>query len=185
MLHIFIPNVTSNVYSLYNKEVEDLGNIELIETDIKQVDLSVNDIQNILGKPNSQLGYSYRWYLENNDDIILIELINLKENNSNTFNKLTISTSNVKNEDLELILKYFVFINKGYDNLLEEKTNSELLDIVDNYFNNGVWREFAYDTDTETSLPYNEVLREFLKEKLLSEVSLHELISDGYIELDY
>lgn len=183
MLHIFIPNVTSNVYSLYNNEVEDLGNIELIETDIKQVDLSVNDIQNILGKPNSQLGYSYRWYLENNDDIILIELINLKENNSNTFNKLTISTSNVKNEDLELILKYFVFINKGYDNLLEEKTNSELLDIVDKYFNNGVWREFAYDT--ETSLPYNEVLREFLKEKLLSEVSLHELISDGYIELDY
>lgn len=185
MLQINLPKVTSDVYSLYNNEVEDLGNIEFIETDIKQVDLSVNDIQDILGKPNSQLGYSYRWYLENNDDIILIELINLKENNSNTFNKLTISTSNVENEDLELILEYFLFINKGYDNLLEEKANSELLDIVNNYFTNNVWREFAFDTDTETDLPYNEVFREFLKEKILSEVSLHELISDGYIELDY
>lgn len=60
-----------------------------------------------------------------------------------------------------------------------------MLQIVDNYFNNDVWFDLAFDTDSETVLPYNEVLREFLKVKISSEVSLHELISDGYIELDY
>lgn len=185
MLQINFPKVTSDIYSLYNNEVEDLGNIELIETDIKQVDLSVNDIQNILGKPNYQLGYSYRWYLENNDDIILIELINLKENNSKTFNKLTISTTNTKNENLELILKYFLFLSKGYKNLLEKKTNDELRELVDTYFNADVWYDFAFDTDSETKVSFKKVLREFLINKLLDEVSLHELISDGYIELDY
>ena len=86
---------------------------------------------------------------------------------------------------MELILNYFLFINKGYKNLLGEKTNSELLSIVDNYLNNDVWFDLAFDTDSETVLPYNEVLREFLEEKILSEVSLHDLISDGYIKIDY
>lgn len=86
---------------------------------------------------------------------------------------------------MELILKYFLFLSKGYKNLLEKKTNDELRELVDTYFNADVWYDFAFDTDSETKVSFKKVLREFLINKLLSEVSLHELISDGYIELDY
>lgn len=137
----------------------------------------------ILFKPNYREGFTDSWYLQINEDIVLITFSRTEL--LGKYKKLTISTNNIENEDLELILNYFLFLNKGYSNLLEDKTNSELLSIVDNYFNNDVWFDLAFDTDSETKLPYNEVLREFLEEKILSEVSLHDLISDGYIELDY
>lgn len=183
MLQIDFPKVTSDVYSLYNDEVEDLGNIELVEKYNKDIDLLFYNVVDILFSPNYRESFTDSWYLQINDDIVLITFSRTELLGS--YNKLTISTNNIENEDLELILNYFLFLNKGYSNLLEDKTNSELLSIVDNYLNNDVWFDLAFDTDSETVLPYNEVLREFLEEKILSEVSLHELISDGYIKIDY
>lgn len=183
MLQINFPKIESNIYSLYNDEVEDLSNIELKEKYNKDVDLLFGDVKDILFKPNYREDFIDSWYLQINEDIVLITFSRTELLGS--YNKLTISTTNTDNENLELILNYFLFINKGYKNLLGEKTNSELLSIVDNYLNNDVWFDLAFDTDSETVLPYNEVLREFLEEKILSEVSLHELISDGYIKLDY
>lgn len=181
MLQINFPKIESDIYSLNNYDVKNLGDIVFIGTHLKEVNLSVNDIVSVLGEPNNQLGFSYHWYLQVNDDIILITLIEI----TNASNKLEIATNNTKNEYLELILNYFLFLNKGYSNLLEDKTNSELINIVDNYFTNNVWLDFVSDNDSETVLPYNEVLREFLKDKIISEVSLYELISDGYIKIDY
>lgn len=183
MLQIDFPKIESNIYSLYNDEVEDLSNIELKEKYNKDVDLLFDDVNDILFKPNYREGFTDSWYLQINEDIVLITFSRTEL--LGKYKKLTISTNNIENEDLELILNYFLFLNKGYGNLLEDKTNSELLSIVDNYFNNDVWFDLAFDTDSETKLPYNEVLREFLEEKILSEVSLHELISDGYIKIDY
>lgn len=183
MLQIDFPKVTSDVYSLYNDEVEDLGNIELVEKYNKDIDLLFYNVVDILFSPNYREGFTDSWYLQINDDFVLITFSRTELLGS--YNKLTISTTNTDNENLELILNYFLFINKGYKNLLGEKTNSELLSIVDNYLNNDVWFDLAFDTDSETVLPYNEVLREFLEKKILSEVSLHELISDGYIKIDY
>ena len=183
MLQINFPKIESNIYSLYNDEVEELSNIELKEKYNKDVDLLFDDVNDILFKPNYREGFIDSWYLQINEDIVLITFSRTEL--LGKYKKLTISTNNIENEDLELILNYFLFLNKGYSNLLEDKTNSELLSIVDNYFNNDVWFDLAFDTDSETKLPYNEVLREFLEEKILSEVSLHELISDGYIKLDY
>lgn len=181
MLQINFPKVTSNVYSVDNEEVKDLDDIVFIGTHLKQVNLSFNDIVSVLGEPNNQLGFSYRWYLQVDDDIILITLIEI----TNSSNKLEIATNNTKNEDLELIFNYFLFLSKGYKKLLEKKTNSELLELVDTYFNTDVWYDFVFETDSETKISFKKVLREFLINKLLDEVSLHELISDGYIELDY
>lgn len=183
MLQIDFPKIESNIYSLYNDEVEDLSNIELKEKYNKDVDLLFDDVNDILFKPNYREGFTDSWYLQINEDIVLITFSRTEL--LGKYKKLTISTNNIGNEDLELILNYFLFLNKGYENLLEDKSNSELLSIVDNYLNNDVWFDLAFDTDSETVLPYNEVLREFLEEKILSEVSLHELISDGYIKLDY
>lgn len=183
MLQIDFPKIESNIYSLYNDEVEDLSNIELKEKYNKDVDLLFYDVNDILFNPNYREGFTDSWYLQINEDIVLITFSRTEL--LGKYKKLTISTNNIENEDLELILNYFLFLNKGYSNLLEDKTNSELLSIVDNYFNNDVWFDLAFDTDSETKLPYNEVLREFLKVKISSEVSLHELIIDGYIELDY
>lgn len=183
MLQIDFPKIESNIYSLYNDEVEYLSNIELKEKYNKDVDLLFDDVNDILFKPNYREGFTDSWYLQINEDIVLITFSRTEL--LGKYKKLTISTNNIENEDLELILNYFLFLNKGYKNLLEDKSNSELLSIVDNYFNNDVWFDLAFDTDSETVLPYNEVLREFLEEKILSEVSLHELISDGYIKLDY
>lgn len=183
MLQIDFPKIESNIYSLYNDEVEDLSNIELKEKYNKDVDLLFNDVNDILFKPNYREGFTDSWYLQINEDIVLITFSRTEL--LGKYKKLTISSNNIENEDLELILNYFLFLNKGYENLLEDKSNSELLSIVDNYFNNDVWFDLAFDTDSETVLPYNEVLREFLKVKISSEVSLHELIIDGYIELDY
>lgn len=183
MLQMEFPKIESKIYSLYNDEVEDLSNIELKEKYNKDVDLLFDDVNNILFKPNYREGFTDSWYLQINEDIVLITFSRTEL--LGKYKKLTISTNNIENEDLELILNYFLFLNKGYSNLLEDKTNSELLSIVDNYFNNDVWFDLAFDTDSETKLPYNEVLREFLEEKILSEVSLHELISDGYIKLNY
>lgn len=73
---------------------------------------------------------------------------------------------------------------KNYRNWLNKKTNSELIQLVSVYFTNDVWREFACQTDSETNISFKKVLREFLINKLLSEVSLEELINDGYIILD-
>ena len=183
MLQIDFPKIESNIYSLYNDEVEYLSNIELKEKYNKDVDLLFDDVNDILFKPNYREGFTDSWYLQINEDIVLITFSRTEL--LGKYKKLTISTNNIENEDLELILNYFLFLNKGYKNLLEDKSNSELLSIVDNYLNNDVWFDLAFDTDSETVLPYNEVLREFLEEKILSEVSLHELISDGYIKLDY
>ena len=183
MLQIEFPKIESNIYSLYNDEVEDLTNIELKEKYNKDVDLLFDDVNDILFKPNYREGFTDSWYLQINEDIVLITFSRTEL--LGKYKKLTISSNNIENEDLELILNYFLFLNKGYENLLEDKSNSELLSIVDNYFNNDVWFDLAFDTDSETVLPYNEVLREFLKVKISSEVSLHELIIDGYIELDY
>jgi hypothetical protein len=183
MLQIDFPKIESNIYSLYNDEVEYLSNIELKEKYNKDVDLLFDDVNDILFKPNYREGFTDSWYLQINEDIVLITFSRTEL--LGKYKKLTISTNNIENEDLELILNYFLFLNKGYSNLLEDKSNSELLSIVDNYFNNDVWFDLAFDIDSETKLPYNEVLREFLEEKILSEVSLHELISDGYIKLDY
>lgn len=183
MLQIDFPKIESNIYSLYNDEVEDLSNIELKEKYNKDVDLLFDDVNDILFKPNYREGFTDSWYLQINEDIVLITFSRTEL--LGKYKKLTISTNNTENEDLELILNYFLFLNKGYENLLEDKSNSELLSIIDNYFNNDVWLDLAFDIDSETVLPYNEVLREFLKQKISSEVSLHELIIDGYIELDY
>lgn len=183
MLQIDFPKIESNIYSLYNDEVEDLSNIELKEKYNKDVDLLFDDVNDILFKPNYREGFTDSWYLQINEDIVLITFSRTEL--LGKYKKLTISSNNIENEDLELILNYFLFLNKAYENLLEDKSNSELLSIVDNYFNNDVWFDLAFDTDSETVLPYNEVLREFLKVKISSEVSLHELIIDGYIELDY
>ena len=183
MLQIDFPKIESNIYSLYNDEVEDLSNIELKEKYNKDVDLLFDDVNDILFKPNYREGFTDSWYLQINEDIVLITFSRTEL--LGKYKKLTISSNNIENEDLELILNYFLFLNKGYENLLEDKSNSELLSIVDNYFNNDVWFDLAFDTDSETVLPYNEVLRVFLEEKILSEVSLHELISDGYIKIDY
>lgn len=183
MLQIDFPKIESNIYSLYNDEVEDLSNIELKEKYNKDVDLLFGDVNDILFKPNYREGFTDSWYLQINEDIVLITFSRTEL--LGKYKKLTISSNNIENENLELILNYFLFLNKGYENLLEDKSNSELLSIVDNYFNNDVWFDLAFDTDSETVLPYNEVLREFLKVKISSEVSLHELIIDGYIELDY
>lgn len=181
MLQIKFPKIESNIYSLNNYNVKNLGDIVFIDTHIKQVNLSVNDIVSVLGEPNNQLDFSYRWYLQVDDDIILITLIEITK----ASNKLEIATNNTKNEYLELILNYFLFLNKGYSNLLEDKTNSELINIADYYFTYNVWADFVFDTDSETKVSFKKVLREFLINKLLDEVSLHDLISDGYIELDY
>ena len=158
MLQINLPKVNSEVSALYDEEFDDYSNIKFKEKYNKVVNLPI-------------------------DDIILVSLTIDKI--SRTYKKVQISTTNTKNENLELILKYFLFLSKGYKNLLEKKTNDELKELVDTYFNADVWYDFAFDTDSETKISFKKVLREFLINKLLSEVSLHELISDGYIELDY
>lgn len=183
MLQIDFPKFDSNIYSLYNDEVECLNNIELKEKYNKNIDLTFDEVNDILFKPNYRKDFTDSWYLQINGDIVLITFSRTEL--LGKYKKLTISTNNTENEYLELILNYFLFLNKEYINLLEEKSNSELIDIVDNYFTNYVWLDFISDTDSETVLPYNEVLRNFLVEKILSEVSIHELISDGYIKLDY
>lgn len=86
---------------------------------------------------------------------------------------------------MKFIFNYFLFLNKGYSKMLEEKSNRQLLKIIEYYFNNDVWYDFVFDTDNETELPYNEVLREFLIDKILLDVSLNELINDGFIKIDY
>ena len=48
MLQIDFPKVTSDVYSLYNDEVEDLGNIELVEKYNKDIDLLFYNVVDIL-----------------------------------------------------------------------------------------------------------------------------------------
>lgn len=181
MLQITFPKIESDIYSLNNYDVKKMGDIVFIGTHLKQVNLSFNDIVSVLGEPNYQLGFSYRWYLQVDDDIILITLIEI----TNSSNKLEIATNNTKNEDLELIFNYFLFLSKGYKKLLEKKTNSELLELVDIYFNTDVWYDFVFETDSETKISFKKVLREFLINKLLDEVSLQELINDGYIKLDY
>lgn len=184
MLQIDFPKVNSSINALYDEEFDDYSDIKFKEKYNRAVNLPIDDIIRILGVPNTRIDYNAdSWYLNVNDDIILISLTIDKI--SRTYNKIQISTTNTKNEDLELILKYFLFLSKGYKNLLEKKTNSELLELVDTYFNADVWYDFAFDTDSETKVSFKKVLREFLINKLLDEVSLHELISDGYIELDY
>lgn len=184
MLQIDFPKVNSEVNALYDSEFNDYSDIKFKEKYNRVVNLPIDDIIRILGVPNTRIEYNAdSWYLNVDDDIILISLTIDKI--SRTYNKIQISTTNTKNEDLELILKYFLFLSKGYKNLLEKKTNSELLELVDTYFNADVWYDFAFDTDSESKVSFKKVLREFLINKLLDEVSLHELISDGYIELDY
>lgn len=184
MLQIFIPKVNSEINALYDSEFDDYSNIKFKQKYNRAVNLPIDDIIRILGVPNCRIEYDAdSWYLNVGDDIILISLTIDKI--SRTYNKLTISTSNTDNEDLELIFKYFLFLSKGYKNLLEKKTNDELRELVDTYFNADVWYDFAFETDSESKISFKKVLREFLINKLLDEVSLHELISDGYIELDY
>lgn len=184
MLQINLPKVNSEVSALYDEEFDDYSNIKFKEKYNKVVNLPIDDIIHILGVPNCRIEYDAdSWYLNVDDDIILVSLTIDKI--SRTYKKVQISTTNTKNENLELILKYFLFLSKGYKNLLEKKTNDELRELVDTYFNTDVWYDFAFDTDSETKISFKKVLREFLINKLLSEVSLHELISDGYIELDY
>lgn len=184
MLQIFIPKVNSEINALYDSEFDDYSNIKFKQKYNRAVNLPIDDIIRILGVPNCRIEYDAdSWYLNVGDDIILISLTIDKI--SRTYNKLTISTSNTDNEDLELIFKYFLFFSKGYKNLLEKKTTNELLELVDTYFNTDVWYDFAFETDSESKVSFKKVLREFLINKLLDYVSLHELISDGYIELDY
>lgn len=184
MLQIFIPKVNSEINALYDSEFDDYSNIKFKQKYNRAVNLPIDDIIRILGVPNCRIEYDAdSWYLNVGDDIILISLTIDKI--SRTYNKLTISTSNTDNEDLELIFKYFLFLSKGYKNLLEKKTNDELRELVDTYFNTDVWYDFAFETDSESKISFKKVLREFLINKLLDEVALHELISDGYIELDY
>lgn len=117
MLQIDFPKIESNIYSLYNDEVEDLSNIELKEKYNKDVDLLFYNVVDILFSPNYREGFTDSWYLQINDDIVLITFSRTELLGS--YNKLTISTTNTDNENLELILNYFLFINKGYKNLFE------------------------------------------------------------------
>lgn len=184
MRQIKFPKVTTDVYSLCDNEVEDLGNIEFKEIYNKDIDFPFDDVINMLCHPNVSIGTSDTWYLNVGvHDVILIKFSRTKP--FGHYKKITISTNNYENEDLKLILNYFLFLSKGYSKMLEEKSNRQLLKIIEYYFNNDVWRDFVFDTDNETELPYNEVLREFLIDKILLDVSLHELINDGFNKIDY
>lgn len=70
------------------------------------------------------------------------------------------------------------FKDRTISNIHKEKNENRIL-------KNDVWYDFVFDTDNEIELPYNEVLREFLIDKILLDVSLNELINDGFIKIDY
>ena len=184
MRQIKFPKVTTDVYALCDKEVEDLSNIDFKEIYNKDIDFPFEDVINILKNPNVIIGTSDTWYLKVGVyDVILIILS--RDKPFGNYKKITISTNNYENEDLKLILNYFLFLSKGYPKMLEEKSNKELLKIADYYFNNDVWRDFIFDIDNETDLPYNEVLKKILIDEILLEISLHKLINDGFIKVDY
>ena len=110
MLQIDFPKVNSIINALYDEEFDDYSDIKFKEKYNRTVNLPIDDIIRILGVPNTRIDYNAdSWYLNVNDDIILISLTIDKI--SRTYNKIQISTTNTKNEDLELILKYFLFLS--------------------------------------------------------------------------
>lgn len=93
MRQIKFPKVTTDVYSLCNKEVEDLGNIEFKEIYNKDIDFPFDDVINMLYQPNVINGVSDSWYLNVGVyDVILITLSRAKP--FGHYKKITISTNN-------------------------------------------------------------------------------------------
>lgn len=182
MLLITLPNVEVEFGLLYKQEVEDFNKKELSKVCEENIDVFIDNVKSVLYEPNNVHDKSDVWHINVDDDYICLRF--KKNNEKNKYISLTILSSNEENEYISDILNFFKFLCKTPFDFIKDKSIKELKEIVNFYFSERVWSDFANCVDENCTLPYNEVLHEWLLTAISKDVSLKELVDDEFINVD-